>query len=234
MYEEEDFEKTPLKRIIQNFDDIVEPPPDYYQVVAECNTQICQFFPKINIQISSGLSALDTINFDLVKLENPLNLSSKKNRKNTRILSTEDIQNIQNKFLGGVVKDTQYVSNQKFLLVRKKLNIATKELKTLQNDYEEINNHLKFLYNNYKYLVTNPTYNESNKNYKLTEFLNEFSKEFKKLIINFNEKKLDFNYLSQLKEEIFKFSLSRYQIMIAYFIQSRKLSQVNLESLITI
>jgi hypothetical protein len=234
MYEEEEFEKTPLNKIIQNFDDILETPPEYHEIVAECDLQLCEFLPSINIQIASGLSTQDTMKFDLLKLQEPLLLISKKKNKKKLILGNNDITEIQNQLMGGLFKETQNVNNNKLLLVRKKLNLATKDLKTLKDAYVEINDYLKFLYNNYQYLVTNPTYNESNKNYKLTEFLREFSEEYKKLIKNVNEKQIDFTYLGQLKEELIKFSINRYQLMLAYMIHSRKLILGNLESLLTI
>jgi hypothetical protein len=232
MYEDEENEKTPLFKIIQNFDDVIEVPPEYQEIVAECDLQLCETFPSVKIQIACGLSTQDTMKFELIKLQEPLILRAKKNKKKAMRLASQDITAIQNQVMGGLFKESQNVNNKKLLLVKKKFNHAIRDLKILQDMYADINTHLKYLYNNFQYLITNPILNDSNKNFKLSEFLKEFYADFKKLIIQVNERQFDFTYLCQLKEEFIKFSINRYQLMVAYMIHSRKLVEVNLESLI--
>ena len=120
----------------------------------------------------------------------------------------------------------------KYLAIREKFEMSLIDLKNIYSNYDVINSNLKFLYNNYQYLLTNPILNEKNKRMKIIEFITKFSEQFKNTICKFRDEKIEFSYLNDLKKELIKFCVNKFQIVVAYIINSRSFSNVDLETLI--
>jgi hypothetical protein len=230
MYDDDDEKKMLIYNIMENFEDISNIPPDYLEIVPDCDQEIIKNLPKTNIKISDGLSSIDTMKIDIKKLQLTKPKTNKsKNRMSIANLKFNDLYKVRENIYGDLNDEK---GKQKFLLIREKFEMSLIDLKNIYSNYDVINSNLKFLYNNYQYLLTNPILNEKNKRMKIIEFITEFSKQFKNTICKFRDEKIEFSYLNDLKEELIKFCVNKFQIVVAYIINSRSFSNVDLETLI--
>jgi hypothetical protein len=232
MYDEEENEKKMvIYKIMENFEDISNAPPDYFDIVPDCDPEIVDHLPKTNIKISEGLSSLDSMKIELSKLKLPMAKTNKSNKKmSVAQINFNDLHKVRKDMFGDLHDNEQ--AQRKLLLISEKYDRSLIDLKSLYKSYDEINSNLKYLYNNFQFLWTNPILNEKNKKMKIIEFLTKFSEEFKKTINNLREMKIEFDYLNNLKEELIKFFINKFQVVVAYIIHSRSFSNVDLQSLI--
>jgi hypothetical protein len=231
MYEDQEHFMLPINKIIENFEDVTNVPPDYQELMPDCDIHVCETLPTLKIQIASGLDSSDLMKFELIKLQEHLVLRAQNNKKKALKSASQAFTVIQNQVMIGLYMKDEQLDDKELLIITEKLDEATRDIKILKDAYADINNNLKYLYNNFQYLITNAVLNEKNKNVKLAEFFNKFCEEFKIILKKLREKQFDYGYLSKLKDEIIKFSVNRYQLLVAYIVNTRKIVDVNLEIL---
>jgi hypothetical protein len=226
MYDDEDH--IPLYRIIDEFEDINEVPPNYFEIMPESDLMVFCTLPKIHIQIASGLGSNDSLNQGMIGMQLPMKLGAIAKKGQAMRLSMGDSSRASRR-IEGISQDSEEYE-EKIILIKKKFDESKKHMKLITQTYESINTNLKYLFNNYQYLISNPNINEKNKKMKLTEFINHYSDQFRNQINEFREVMIEFDYLSKLRDEIVKFLFNRYQLIVSYIVQSKSLSDVNLET----
>jgi hypothetical protein len=212
-------EETGLKRIMDNFEDIQDIPPKYYDIIPESDPLVYNNLPDLVFKIDSGLDSMETIKnmwrrFSTIPTGKAKHASIKKQPKIDRSFANDNF------------------NPEKLLLIDEKYTQGKNDLKILKEEYSKINLKGKYLLNSFQHITTNTNLNETNKRNKLIEFINNYKTEFSKDLIEFSKIKIDFTYLNQLKLELIKFLKLRYEIITHQIVESFDLNIDNIELVI--
>lgn len=229
-FEEEEGKEINLYKIIKNFEDLNNPPPDYYELFPEVDLEKLSHLPKYNIQIADGCSSMDKMKEVIVNCK--LETIKHKMDKSKKKMSFTKVNKIREKIYGDLNDNKE--KQEHLLLIKETYDRSLIDLKIIKTTYVSICTNLNLLYNNYVSIIVNPNMNEKNKKVKIIQVILEFSEEFKKSIKNFKEKNIKFNCLSNIKDELIKTCINKFQIIVAYIIHSKSISNVELKNLIEI
>jgi hypothetical protein len=205
-------EQMPLQKIMENFEDIQEVPPEYDQLMPESDAFIYSVLPTIHLSISNGFVSEENLAYLADKQV------LKRATKKSSILASITLNQLQSQFNGEDDFSPEY-----FLLIKGKFNQAQIDLKTINEIYYKLKGYLNYFFSQHLFITNNPMLNEKNKKLKLVEFIDEFGLEISKELKAFKELEFGFDYLQSLKNELHMFCENRYEILYNYIVGARSL-----------
>jgi hypothetical protein len=215
--DKEQKEELVINKIIENFDDIHNPLPNYDELMPECDPDLISESPIVKINIASKVNSKEQEM--LVELEGVIK-NSKRNKRSHSVafLKLNDLQ-VQ------IYGDNE-IHPEKLLLYRKNFEAAQKDLKIVNEHYSKLNSYISYFYNEHLFIWNNPMLNMKNKKYKLIEFLEKFKFDINIEFENFQALNINFDYLNCLKGEYVKFLKYRFEVMYNYIRDARFLEEL--------
>lgn len=238
MDEREETEEHMLDKIIDNFEDYEEPPPNYFDVVPVKDSEA---YPHVKILLSVDYNTKknlleylninkkdnDNINKNDISVNNSkINATNLKHSFNTK--NVDDEFKTNNKPIQKHNDNDKKDEDAKKAAMEEKLIKDNRDLEKLNEEFEKLNLFTKKLYSDFDYLHTNADLNEKNKKIKITELIENITQRFELEVKKFNELKFESNYLENLKVELLTFVLTRYELIVKFIIEVKNLNEKNL------
>jgi hypothetical protein len=216
MAEDEIDHEIEIERVLQNYEDIHDPPPDYDSIIPYTFDE-AKSFPKVKITISPGINSADTFQEAFTRKANLSNSFSKTLKYTNNSMEITNIPLKTEIKLLTTMNDNQIDDEEKSaLLLEEKYRKTCKDQEDLIDTYKSLNLFIITLLNDFEYIHSNQNLNFVNKKSQIEKLIKSNVLQFKTLILKIKMKSFESIYLEKLRQEIHKFLKIRYEVLYHY------------------
>jgi hypothetical protein len=216
MAEEEFDSEEEIERVLQNYQDIHDPPPDYESIMP-CTADYVKNFPRVKITISNGINSADTFSECFENKKNLFNSFSKTFKYTNNSMEITNIP-LKTEIRYQTTTNDKYLNGDEKseLEFEEKYKKTKKDQEELLETYKDLNLFIITLFNDFEYIHSNHNLNFVNKKSQVEKLIKSNVLEFKTLILKIKMKNFESVYLERLRQEIHKFLKSRYELLYHY------------------